>query len=99
MDPLQRVKKGNCIDKVKQHLQDYCLCMYVCVYEGVKTSLSILHTEPRPIPLYALPALEKQYSARQSGLLHTNRSIFKHVCVCVIAYTLCFSHFAYGEAD
>lgn len=84
LDPLQRVKKkGNCIDKVKQHLQDYCLRTYACVYEGVKTSLSILHTEPRPIPLYALPALEKQYSARRSGLLYTNRSLFKHVCVCV----------------
>lgn len=84
-------KKGNCIDKVKQHLQDYCLRTYACVYEGVKISLSILHTEPRPIPLYALPALEKQYSARRSGLLYTNRSLFKRaracVCVSVLAYT------------
>lgn len=83
-------KKGNCTDKVKQHLQDYCLRTYARVYEGVKTSLSILHTEPRPIPLYALPALEKQYSARWSGLLYTNRSLFKRACVCVcaLAYTL-----------
>lgn len=84
-------KKGNCIDKVKQHLQDYCLRTYACVYEGVKTSLSILHTELRPIPLYALPALEKQYSARRSGLLYTNCSLFKHVCACLSLYFVLFT--------